>query len=94
MECTWHAQQRQNQQSRINSCRVQTLTNQTNPFFYKLLNNFYQKSGVPVILNTSFNIKGQPIVNDSIDAIKCFKKYNIDVLILENFIIEKWILLI
>ena len=72
-----------------NSCRVQTLTNQTNPFFYKLLNNFYQKSGVPVILNTSFNIKGQPIVNDSVDAIKCFKKYNIDVLILENFIIEK-----
>ena len=72
-----------------NSCRVQTLTNKTNPFFYKLLNNFYQKSGVPVILNTSFNIKGQPIVNDSVDAIKCFKKYNIDVLILENFIIEK-----
>ena len=72
-----------------NSCRVQTLTNKTNPFFYKLLKNFYHKSGVPVILNTSFNIKGQPIVNDSEDAIKCFKKYKIDVLILENFIIEK-----
>tara|TARA_B100000780_G_scaffold228810_1_gene168304 strand:+ start:228 stop:1946 length:1719 start_codon:yes stop_codon:yes gene_type:complete len=72
-----------------NSCRVQTVTNETNPFFYKLIKNFYKHTGVPVILNTSFNIKGQPIVNDSLDAIKCFKKYNIDVLVLENFIIEK-----
>ena len=55
----------------------------------KLIKNFYKHSGIPVILNTSFNIKGQPIVNDSLDAIKCFKKYNIDVLILENFFIEK-----
>lgn len=72
-----------------NSCRVQTVTNKSNPFFYKLIKNFYKHSGIPVILNTSFNIKGQPIVNDSLDAIKCFKKYNIDVLILENFFIEK-----
>ena len=72
-----------------NSCRVQTVTNETNPFFYKLIKNFYKHTNVPVILNTSFNIKGQPIVNDSLDAIKCFKKYNIDVLVLENFIIKK-----
>lgn len=72
-----------------NSCRVQTVTKKTNIFFYKLITKFKSYSGVPVILNTSFNIKGQPIVNDSLDAIKCFKKYNIDILILDNFILEK-----
>lgn len=72
-----------------NSCRVQTVTKKTNNFFYKLIKKFKSYSGVPVILNTSFNIKGQPIVNDSLDAIKCFKKYNIDILILDNFILEK-----
>ena len=53
------------------------------------LKEFYKETNVPVLLNTSFNIKGQPIVNTSEDAIKCFLKYNINCLVLGNYILEK-----
>jgi carbamoyltransferase len=71
------------------SCRVQTVHKKTNKKFFDLINNFYQISKVPVVLNTSFNVKGQPIVNDPEDAILCFLKYNIDYLAIGDFIVTK-----
>ena len=72
-----------------NTCRVQTVTTKSNKKFYKLLKEFNKYSNIPVLLNTSFNIKGMPIVNNSIDAINCFLKYKIDYLVINNFLIEK-----
>ncbi len=72
-----------------NSARVQTVDNSNNPKFRKLLESFYDETGCPVLLNTSFNVKGQPIVNSPDDAIDCFLSTNIDVLAIGNFIVEK-----
>ncbi len=72
-----------------NSARVQTVDNSNNPKFRKLLESFYNETGCPVLLNTSFNVKGQPIVNSPDDAIACFLSTNIDVLAIGNFVVEK-----
>ena len=72
-----------------NSSRTQTVSRKNNIKFYDLINNFYKISKIPVIVNTSFNIKGQPIVNDPKDAILCFLKYNIDYLAIGDYIVEK-----
>tara|TARA_B100000963_G_scaffold357265_1_gene379026 strand:- start:784 stop:1719 length:936 start_codon:yes stop_codon:yes gene_type:complete len=69
--------------------RVQTVTKSTNNKFWKLLKSFEKKTNIPVLLNTSFNVKGEPIVNDIDDALRCFKKYNIDFLVIDEFLIEK-----
>jgi carbamoyltransferase len=63
-----------------NTSRVQTVSKKDNPGFYNLIKEFYKKTGCPMLLNTSLNIKGQPIVNDRIDAIKFSKHYGITVL--------------
>ena len=72
-----------------NTSRVQTVSKTSNLKFYRLLTEFKKKTDVSVLLNTSFNIKGQPIVNSPEDAIKCFLKYNLDYLIIDNFLILK-----
>ena len=72
-----------------NSCRVQSVDKKINVKFWKLINEFYKISNVPVLLNTSFNIKGLPIVNTSEDAIRCFKKYKIDYLVLNDMLLSK-----
>jgi len=72
-----------------NSCRVQSVNKQLNFQFWSLLNEFNNITGVPVLLNTSFNIKGMPIVNSSEDAIECFLKYKIDCLVIDNFLVRK-----
>ena len=72
-----------------NTARVQTVTKENNLNFRKLLESFYEITNCPVILNTSFNVKGQPIVNTPEDALKCFLGTNIDVLILGNYFITK-----
>ena len=72
-----------------NTCRVQTVNEISNKKFFLLLKNIYEKTGVPILLNTSFNIKGQPMVNSPSDAINCFLKYNIDFLILGDYILKK-----
>ena len=69
--------------------RVQTVSKSSNPKLYKLIQSVNKKTGIPVILNTSFNIKGQPIVNTPKNAIDCFLKYKIDKLVIGNFIISK-----
>jgi len=69
--------------------RIQIINKDTNLLYYKLVETFYKKTGIPAILNTSFNLKGEPIVNTPQDALNTFKKSGMDLLVLGNFIIEK-----
>ena len=71
------------------SARVQVVRKKDNTFFYNLLKSYYKHFNLPVLLNTSFNIKGQPIVESFKDAVKSFKSTNIDILLLNNFFIKK-----
>ena len=71
------------------SARIQTVNGVENPKLYKLLNTFYKKTNCPILINTSFNINNEPIVCNLEDAFNCFKKTNIDILVLGNFIISK-----
>ena len=71
------------------SARVQTVHEDTNPKYYALLKAFEAKTGCGVIVNTSFNVRGEPIVCTPADAYRCFMRTEIDVLVLENFVIEK-----
>ncbi len=72
-----------------NSCRPQTVNNITNPIFAKLLEVFYQRTGCPILVNTSFNIRDEPIVRTPLDALKCFGHSDLDVLVLGSFIIDR-----
>jgi carbamoyltransferase len=69
--------------------RLQTVFREQSPRYYKLIERFGQSTGVPVVLNTSFNLKGEPIVNTPANAFSTFSKSEMDVLVLENFIIDK-----
>ena len=71
------------------SARVQTVSSSTNERFSKLLKYFYEITGCPILLNTSFNVRGEPIVCTPEDALKCFITTDIDCLILEDFIISR-----
>jgi carbamoyltransferase len=72
------------------TCRPQLISRQTNRRFWELLDSFRQYTGVPVILNTSFNVKGEPIVCSPRDAIKCFFDTGLDVLCIGDFIVNKY----
>jgi carbamoyltransferase len=69
--------------------RIQTLKRETNPFYYDIIDRFREKTGVPVVLNTSFNLKGMPIVNTPGEAYSCFQESGIDAMVMENFLVEK-----
>jgi carbamoyltransferase len=69
--------------------RLQTVFKDQNPRYYKLIERFGQATGVPVILNTSFNLKGEPIVNTPANAFHTFRTSEMDTLVLENFLVEK-----
>ena len=71
------------------SARVQTVSKKTNPRYYKLIESFKRKTGCPSIINTSFNVRGEPIVRNPQDAYRCFMRTNIDILVLENQILYK-----
>jgi carbamoyltransferase len=71
------------------SARVQTVDKKENKKFYDLINEFYKKTGCPLLVNTSFNIRGEPIVCDPKNALDCFMGTNLDVLVIENFILFK-----
>ena len=71
------------------SARIQTVHKETNPKYYKLLSEFKKKSGCPVLVNTSFNVRGEPIVNTPIDAFKCFMGTEIDILVIGNCYLNK-----
>jgi carbamoyltransferase len=69
--------------------RLQTVFKEQSPRYYKMIERFGQATGVPVVMNTSFNLKGEPIVNTPANAHNTFIKSEMDALVLENFIVEK-----
>ena len=71
------------------SARVQSVAEDVNPRFRKLLESFYQLTGAPMVVNTSFNIRGEPIVCTPEDAYRCFLGTNMDVLVIDRFVIRK-----
>ena len=71
------------------SARVQTVHPQTNPRYYDLIKHFDQRTGCPVLINTSFNVRGEPIVCTPEDAYRCFMRTEMDYLVLENFLLAK-----
>jgi len=71
------------------SSRIQIVDKETNPLYYNLISKFYEKTGIPMLLNTSFNLKSEPIVNSPGDAFNTFSKSGIDILVLGNFVIKK-----
>ena len=71
------------------SARIQTVHSDTNPRFYQLLEAFDEQTGCPVLVNTSFNVRGEPIVSTPEDAYRCFMRTEMDYLVLENFLLSK-----
>jgi carbamoyltransferase len=71
------------------SARIQTVQEDTNPRYYRLLKEFERKTGCAVLVNTSFNVRGEPIVCSPKDAYRCFMRTEMDVLVLENYILFK-----
>lgn len=71
------------------SARVQTVSEQTNPVYYKLLQAFKQKTGCSVLVNTSFNVRGEPIVCTPEDAYRCFINTGMDYLVIGNYLFKK-----
>ncbi len=71
------------------SARVQTISKDRNPFIYKLLKEYKKLSGCSVLINTSFNVRGEPIVNSVTDAYNCFMNTDIDYLVIGNRLLDK-----
>lgn len=71
------------------SARIQTVHRETNPRYYDLIKAFEAKTGCAVIVNTSFNVRGEPIVGSPADAYRCFMRTEMDVLVLENCVLYK-----
>ena len=71
------------------SARIQTVNFKTNPRYYSLINEFKKLTGCPIIVNTSFNVRGEPIVCTPQDAYRCFMRTEMDVLVLQNQILFK-----
>jgi carbamoyltransferase len=72
-----------------NTARIQTVNREQHPLYYDLLKAFQQRTGVPVLVNTSFNTRGEPIVCTPRDAIECFWSSPLDALAIGPFILEK-----
>jgi carbamoyltransferase len=71
------------------SARVQTVSQETDPKYWALLDHFHGRTGCPVLINTSFNVRGEPIVCTPEDAYACFMGTEMDFLVIENFLLEK-----
>lgn len=71
------------------SARIQTVHRDDNPIYHRLIEKFYEMTRCPVIVNTSFNVRGEPIVESPLDAYKCFMRTEMDLLALGNFILYK-----
>jgi carbamoyltransferase len=72
-----------------NTARIQTVSREGNPLYHRMIEAFEAKYGCPVIINTSFNVRGEPIVCTPEDAYRCFMMTNMDYLLMGNFLIEK-----
>lgn len=71
------------------SARVQTVTSETNPRFHALLTSFREKTGCGVLVNTSFNVRGEPIVCSPTDAYRCFMRTEMDCLVVGDYLLLK-----
>ncbi len=71
------------------SARVQTVHKETNPRYHKLLTKFEEKTGCATIVNTSFNVRGEPMVCTPEDSYRCFMRTEMDVLVIDNFLLFK-----
>jgi carbamoyltransferase len=71
------------------TARVQTLSRRQNPGFWRIISAFWERTGVPLVLNTSFNLAGKPIVETPTDALQCFAGSEIDVLAIGPFVVSK-----
>tara|TARA_B100000579_G_C22096881_1_gene517073 strand:- start:128 stop:526 length:399 start_codon:yes stop_codon:yes gene_type:complete len=71
------------------SARIQTVHKNTNSKYYNLLTKFKEITGCPVLVNTSFNVRGEPIVNSPTDAFNCFMGTELDKLVIGNFFLDK-----
>ncbi|NRD24179.1 carbamoyltransferase [Winogradskyella litoriviva] len=71
------------------TARLQTVNKKTNPLYHNLIYKLGEKTGVPVVLNTSFNIQGEPVVESPVDALRCFYSTGLDALAIGNYILEK-----
>jgi carbamoyltransferase len=71
------------------SARVQTVRRDVNPVYYDIIDAFHRRTGCPVIVNTSFNVRGEPIVCTPADAYRCFMRTDMDALLLGNYLLEK-----
>jgi carbamoyltransferase len=71
------------------SARVQTVTEERNGRYFRLIREFRRLTGCGVVVNTSFNVRGEPIVCTPEDAVRCFMATDMDVLVLENFVLHK-----
>jgi len=71
------------------SARIQTVHKETNPRYHKLLSKFEEKTGCPLLVNTSFNVRGEPIVCTSQDSYRCFMRTEMDMLVIDDFVLLK-----
>ncbi len=71
------------------SARIQTVTRETNPLYWEIIEAFRKLTGCPVIVNTSFNVRGEPIVCTPADSYRCFMRTEMDYLVLETFVLSK-----
>ncbi len=71
------------------SARIQTVRRETNPLYWEIIEAFRQKTGCPVIVNTSFNVRGEPIVCTPADSYRCFMRTEMDYLVLETCVLDK-----
>jgi carbamoyltransferase len=71
------------------SARIQTVHKDTNPLYHALISKFKEKTGCPIVVNTSFNIRGEPIICTPTDAFKCFMCTEMDVLAVGNYVLYK-----
>ena len=71
------------------TARVQTVHKETNARYHNLISKFNEKTGCPILVNTSFNVRGEPIVCSPVDAFKCFMGTDLDILVVGNYFLEK-----
>jgi carbamoyltransferase len=72
-----------------NSARIQTVDREDNPLFHELISCFHERTGCPVIINTSFNVRGEPIVCTPREAYACFMRTHMDYLVMGTFLLDK-----
>lgn len=71
------------------SARIQSVKREDNPLYYDIINRFFQKTGCPLIINTSFNVRGEPLVLSPEDAYRCFMRTEMDYLAMGCFLLDK-----